>query len=243
MSNRSFRIAAVAAFLLAGVAAGADDAPKNLKVFPKDTGRQELIGVMKQWSQALGVRCDHCHVQAVPGDFQSFDFASDDKDTKNIARRMFEMVRNLNAATLPNAAGEDDARVSCVTCHRGLTNPATIDRVMLRSVDHDGAAAAVARYLELRARYYGSGSYDFGPRALLPLIESLAQRDGGVDDALRFAEMIAELYPEDADSRLVQAQLLLEKGDKAGAAAALAKALELDPDSRQAERLRRQLER
>jgi hypothetical protein len=242
MINRmSLAAVVVTAILMAGACARADDAPKNLKVLPKDMSRQEVISVMKNWTQALGVRCDYCHVQTVPGDFESFDWASDEKEHKITARRMVQMAMDLNGKALPDAAGEKDAQVACVTCHRGLTNPATIDKVMLEVVDKDGATAAVAKYRELRGSYYGSGSYDFRPSALAPVIETLVGRDKGLDGALLFGELNVELNPDDADSRVMLGTLLLQKGDKKGAAAAANKAQELQPDNRQAARLLKQL--
>jgi hypothetical protein len=37
-------------------------APTNLKVLPKTSTRQEVINVMRPFTRALGVRCQHCHV-------------------------------------------------------------------------------------------------------------------------------------------------------------------------------------
>jgi hypothetical protein len=87
------------------------DPPQNLKVFPKDTPRQRLMGTMNGWTRALGVKCDHCHVQG--------DFAKDEKPTKEVARSMVKMMGNLrqNADTFfPEGRIQ---KVSCWTCHRG----------------------------------------------------------------------------------------------------------------------------
>ena len=107
---RVVAVGALAGALLSGVpAARADEELKNLKVFPSSTTKRELTETMKQWSQALGVRCDFCHEQKVPGDFQSIDFASDKIGHKLVARRMLGMVNELNGGPLPRAAGEDSA--------------------------------------------------------------------------------------------------------------------------------------
>src|SRR5262245_43797428 len=70
---------AAALLLIAGAAfaqAPAQEAPKNLKVLPKDWSRPQVIAVMQNFTAALGVGCDYCHVQqqGTPP-----DFASDDK--------------------------------------------------------------------------------------------------------------------------------------------------------------------
>ena len=46
------------AALGAAPAARADDELKFLKVFPPTTTKRELVETLKQWNQALGVRCE-----------------------------------------------------------------------------------------------------------------------------------------------------------------------------------------
>ena len=80
---------------------------KNLEFFPKDISRAELTQRMREFSLALGVRCQHCHTG---GDGISFDgviFDSDDKAPKRTARAMLKMMDQLNTVTLaqlPNRA-------------------------------------------------------------------------------------------------------------------------------------------
>jgi len=231
----------LAVVLTAPAPARADDEElKNIKVFPKDITKRQLENVMHGWTRALGVHCTHCHEQKVPGDFRSIDFASDAIDKKETARRMFTMVKNLNAGPLPKAAGEDDAYVSCVTCHRGLPNPATLDQVVLQTAKKDGIGAAVQKYRDLRDQYYGSGSYDFGPESLDPAIQKLAKEPDGLDAAKGLVDLDVEMFPENAEIRVMLAQVLMMKGDQAGAEAAVDDALKLDPENRHAQRLKQQ---
>lgn len=227
--------------LIAAPPARADEELKNLKVFPPTISKRELVDVMKQWNQALGVRCDFCHEQKVPGDFQSIDFASDKVGHKAVARRMFTLVRDLNAGPLPVAAGEDDAAVSCVTCHRGLPTPTTLDRVVLRATREQGVEAGLRKYRELRERYYGSGSFDFGPQSLQTVAETLAAEPAQLDAALAVGRLNIEMNPAYADGYVAVAQILDLKHDAAGALAAVQKALELDPGHRHAQRLKEKL--
>jgi len=103
----------------------ADPPHKNLKILPADMSRTQLISTMKFFAQSLGVRCTYCHVGAEGQPLSTFDFASDAKDHKQTARAMMAMVATLNAKTLPAATGLPDAKVTCFTCHRGSTKPAT----------------------------------------------------------------------------------------------------------------------
>ncbi|MBK8165128.1 MAG: c-type cytochrome [bacterium] len=223
------------------VAIAADDDPKNLTVFPKDISKRELVDTMKQWTQALGVRCDFCHEQKVPGDFQSIDFASDKVGHKDVARRMYTMMRDLNGGPLPKAAGEDDAAVNCFTCHRGLPSPTTLERVVLRAIREKGAEGGVQKYRELRERYYGSGSFDFSSGSLQSVTETLAAEPATLDAALTMARLNLEMNPKFADGHVVVAQILDLKQDKAGALTAVEEALKLDPNHRHAQRLKQKL--
>ncbi len=99
----------------------------NLQVLPKDTTRQNLLPVMKNFAQNLGVRCEHCHV-GEGNDLSKFDFASDAKPAKATARRMLLMVGTINGELLKDV-GEPAApgapKVTCFTCHRGAPKPLT----------------------------------------------------------------------------------------------------------------------
>ncbi|MBK6734367.1 MAG: c-type cytochrome [bacterium] len=241
--GRLIAAGALSAALLAGsgAASAADDELKNLTVFPKDISKRELVDTMKQWTQALGVRCDFCHEQKVPGDFQSIDFASDKVGHKEVARRMYTMVRDLNGGPLPKAAGEDDAAVNCFTCHRGLPSPTTLERVVLRATREKGAEGGVQKYRELRERYYGSGSFDFSPGTLQSVTETLAAETATLDAALAMARLNLEMNPKFADGHVAVAQILEMKQDKAGALTAVEEALKLDPNHRHAQRLKQKL--
>jgi len=95
---------------------------KNLKVFPQDITRAQLLSNMKLFSQSLGVRCTYCHVGTEGQPLSTFDFASDAKEHKVIARDMLRMAHRLNT-DLPGITGDPSARISCFTCHRGSEKP------------------------------------------------------------------------------------------------------------------------
>ena len=99
---------------------------QNLQVLSDTLSRDELRAEMDRFKDALGVRCSFCHVRTDDG----MDFVSDDRGHKRIAREMIRLERRLNGADLPAIAGLDAhgaPEVTCWTCHRGETRPATAD--------------------------------------------------------------------------------------------------------------------
>jgi len=93
---------------------------KNLKVFPKDIPRAQLISNMKGFAQALGVRCTYCHVGEEGKPLSTFDFASDAKAHKVRAREMLVMAHRINQQDF-----DGQMKVTCFTCHRGSTDAPT----------------------------------------------------------------------------------------------------------------------
>ena len=97
---------------------------KNLRVLPKDISQEQLFPIMKSFAQSLGVRCVHCHVGEEGKPLSTFDFASDAKKEKLVARKMLVMVHKINSEEL-GIKDMKDAKVTCFTCHRGATKPLT----------------------------------------------------------------------------------------------------------------------
>lgn len=100
---------------------------KNLKVLPQNITHDELISTMRGFARALGTKCEHCHVP-IPGQENKFEFSSDAKPEKKIARTMILMTRNINGnyvEKLPHDPAEHDEHVTvtCWTCHRGHIQP------------------------------------------------------------------------------------------------------------------------
>lgn len=88
----------------------------NLKVFPKDVKKDDLVRAMRAFSQGLGVRCDHCHVLTP----ESQDFASDKKPEKQMARGMMGLVHKLNTDFFTY---KDAPKATCFMCHHGEKKP------------------------------------------------------------------------------------------------------------------------
>ncbi|MDQ3012890.1 MAG: c-type cytochrome [Acidobacteriota bacterium] len=90
---------------------------KNIRVL---TGmpNSQLLPVMHLMRASLGVRCDYCHVA------ENGKYWMDDKPAKQAARRMLQMVAEINQK---NFGGQPV--VTCNSCHRGQTNPAAVPGV------------------------------------------------------------------------------------------------------------------
>lgn len=205
----------------------------NLKILPKDMPKRELMDVMRNFSAALGVGCEHCHVEKPDGD----DFAADDKAPKRAARAMMQMANDINQRLLPTAGLESPMQVRCITCHRGLTKPQTLDVVLTAEIGKGGVAAAAARYRELRRQYYGSGSYDFGPRPLNTVAETLARGQNNVDGALELLKLNEEFNADKVDTYLAIGQLHAMKGNTDAAVASIERALKLEPENQRAKQM------
>lgn len=207
----------------------------NLKVLPKKITKDDLVSTMRQFSIALGVRCNNCHAQADSG--KGMDFASDAKREKASARVMMKMVDQINKKWLPKTSMKSPAKVQCITCHRGVASPKTLTDVMKEAVRKDGIDAALQKYNELRSKYYGSGSYDFGPGSLNALAEWVARERKDIDGAITIAKFSIGRDPAVADSHILLGNFQAMKGDKAAAIESLKHALELDPENRRAQEL------
>ena len=120
----------VICFMLAAASAEAQQPASAGATRPKLQVLQELpeaqlFILMNLVAESLGVRCDHCHVQAkpdltrTPANVGGWVWDSDDKPAKKIARDMMRMVVDLNKASFGGRS-----RVTCYTCHQGALDPA-----------------------------------------------------------------------------------------------------------------------
>ena len=205
----------------------------NLQIIPKDTPRAQVLQTMQAITAALGVQCNYCHVFEGRGGRN--DMAADDKPTKKAARGMMLLTREINGK-LPDAVGkpaEAATRVGCATCHRGVPIPKQLTDVVTDAAASGGAAAGLAKYKELREKFYGGQSYDFSENGLLQIAQR-ANAANKPDDAVAYLQANLEYYPKSARSYLLMSQAHMAKQDKAAALKDLEKAIELDPNNAQA---------
>jgi hypothetical protein len=99
--------------------------PTNLQVLPKDISTDDLVKLMRGYSQALGVHCNFCH--EVNEQTHKPNFAADTKEDKGFARTMIAMTQEINTKFMPQINDPDakpaDKTVTCGTCHRGNQMP------------------------------------------------------------------------------------------------------------------------
>jgi len=221
--------------ILLGPARSAAQIPEkfqNLQFFPKDIERRELLNNMRDFSFALGVRCEYCHV-GEGLDLSHFDFISDTKTTKKIAREMLRMVEQINSTALPRLQryGKDPANlvtVRCITCHRGQPRPLMIEEVLRQVIASDGIEAAVEKYKALRERYYGEFTYDFSAQTIDEFGFQLVQEDRPAD-ALAILQLALEYFPGSANGWYYLGRAQESLGHTDEAVAAYRKALEIRP--------------
>ena len=215
-----------------GQRGGAQPAPTNLQILPKDSSRDQVLQVMQQFTASLGVQCSYCHVQEGRGGRN--DMASDEKPPKKTARQMMVFARELNEklpAVVGKSAGET-TRVGCATCHRGVPIPKQITDLMTEAAAGGGASAGIAKFKELREKFYGGQSYDFGETPMFTMAQR-ANTANKYDDALAYLQTNLEYFPKSVRTYAAIAQMKNARGDKAGAIQALEKAIELDPNNAQ----------
>ncbi len=124
--------AIIVAILFIGIAAQKPvdaDQHKNLKVLPQNISDDSLDMIMDGFKASLGVKCSFCHARQKQ-DSTKLDFPSDDKEEKQIARRMMIMTNEINQKYFNFSDSANSANiingnitVTCTTCHRGEPHP------------------------------------------------------------------------------------------------------------------------
>jgi len=187
---------------------------QNLKVFPKDVDPRVLRATMSQFTRALGVRCSHCHVGGEDGQpHRREDFPRDDKPTKEKARAMMRMTRDLNEKYLAalDTRSHPPVQVQCFTCHRGVAQPRTLQETLQLAYATGGLDSARTRYTFLRDRYYGRAAYDFGEVPLADVAAAL--RDSGhVADAASLMDLNVQWNPNSAFAKRQHAEMTVFQG-------------------------------
>jgi len=207
------------------------DSLVNVKVIPHSTPVIQVVGMMRNITQALGVRCQFCHVGEEGLPLARFDFVKDEKRAKLVARQMMRMVEEINRRidTLPH--GTDHAHqsvdVTCATCHRGVSRPVPLFQLVLEAATAAGADSAMRLYRTLRARHYGGDAYDFSESSL-NIAAFRTGRAGQYDDALALLRLNEEVFPNSSGTSLFRGNINLMKGDTAAAADAFREAVRRD---------------
>ena len=206
----------------------------NVQVFPKSTPVMDVVGAMRNFTSSLGVRCQFCHVGSEGQPLSQFDFASDQKRNKVVARQMMRMLAEVNRR-LDTIPGRDHPAITatCATCHRGVSRPVPLSQLVQEYAVSVSADSAISAYKILRARYYGRDAYDFSEQSLNAAAFRTA-RAGKVDDALKLLQYNEGLYPNSSGMSVFKGNILLMKGDTTGAEAAFREAIKRDSTNNEA---------
>jgi hypothetical protein len=232
LAMKSLLLAATSVCFFATVAAQAPgkfppDSLVNVKVIPKNTPVMQVVGMMRNFAGALGVRCPFCHVGQEGQPLSSFDFAKDDKRTKLTARQMMRMVEEINHRldTLPeHEKMMSHVEVTCMTCHRGVNKPMPLEQLVMETAQTSGADSAARAYRALRERYYGRAAYDFG-EPTLDIAAFRLGRAGKFDEAFAILKLNEEQFPSSSNLSLFRGNIHLMKGDTAAAVASFREAV------------------
>ena len=150
---------------------------------------------------------------------------------------IFDDPKNLEV--LPEDISAEDLRQTmrgfaqgtgsrCSACHVGKVEAdlSTYDF----SIDDEGIDQSVAKFRELRERYYGGYTFDFSERVLMRITEYLGAQDE-LDAAMVFVNLNLECFPQSSRTYVLRAQVLTEQGDIDAARSDYETALAMEPDS------------
>ena len=161
----------------------AGEVMKNVQVL-KSVPASEWNNVMYFIAGSLGVGCEHCHTQP---------YDADTKQPKQTARRMMQMVQDINGANF-----EGKPVVTCNTCHRGSVQPRGIPTLWSKTPDE--IAAYKRKLQDDRAGKSAPTAVPASPPESLPtakqVFEKYRQAVGAPFRTLHLAAIIAgDLQP------------------------------------------------
>ncbi len=105
----------------------AEQAFKNIQVL-KGMPESQVIGAMAYMEASLGAKdCEYCHVKT--GEY-TWEWDKDDKQKKQTARKMVQMVLDINKTSF-NGRPE----VTCYTCHQGHEHPVAVPSLPLPAAE------------------------------------------------------------------------------------------------------------
>ena len=183
----------------------------------------DRVSQMQSIAQSLGVQCSYCH-SAPRG-------SGEPEPKKEIARAMMAMTDDINAR-IHAATGKGAGQVTdiqCAYCHRGVPLPRPIGDIVWQTTRDKGVAAAIEQYRDLRQRFFGRSTYDFGEDALLAVSQQMA--NARADDAIALTKLNLEFYPQSVRTYVALAFAQTRKLDDESAMASLEKALEIQPEN------------
>jgi tetratricopeptide (TPR) repeat protein len=221
---RTVGILALIALSLAGAAQEQPD-PTNLQILPAGMSFGEVQSVMRSFALGLDVRCTYCHVANEAEN--KMDFASDEKEHKKTARLMMKMTKAINDQHLVDVR-HHGVKVTCATCHNGKNTPISLQEVLEDRLLEAGINSAVAKYRQLRDKYYGRSAYDFGEQVLIDTGDKLRNAKD-LTNALPIYKLNLEHYPNSYRTHTQVARVYRSLRDTTAAIRQFEIALEIEP--------------
>lgn len=204
------------------------DSLVNVKVIPKKTPVVQVVGMMRNFAGGLGVRCTFCHEGEEGKPLETYDFPSDKKRPKLVARQMMRMVEEINARldTIPSRPTAK-VEVTCRTCHHGVSRPMPLSQVVIEASMAAGADSGVRAYQALRDKFYGRDAYDFGEGSLNVAAFRLG-REKRFEEAFKILDLNEQQFPGSSGMSVFRGNILLMKGDTAKAGDSFREAVKRD---------------
>jgi photosynthetic reaction center cytochrome c subunit len=169
---------------------------KNIQVL-KGIPSDQIIPTMRVITAALGVRCNFCHVEG--------HFDEDAKPPKEVARSMMRMMSSINQNHF-----EGTREVTCYSCHRGATKPATMSPVENQSTGIEPARNEFSTGTGARPEHEMLSS-DL-PTAN-QLIDKFIQAVGGASALSKITTRV-ETGSEEVEGKSVRVQIVNKGPDK-----------------------------
>jgi len=208
--------------------------PKNLQFYPKDMPRPELIARMREFSFALGVGCEHCHVDEHEGPNPREDFATDEKPAKVKARAMLVMTKEINDDLLEKIPHRvtPGVNVSCATCHHGLPVPQSLSERLTAAAVAGGADSVNADLTVLHTEA-DFGRFDVSEWGVNEAARALS-RAGKREEAMAALKNNLAVHPTSEAIPAIMADVHVAMGDTAAAVALLKDLVAKNPENRRA---------
>ena len=218
-------VAGLFAMLVASQAASAETV--KIGFITSLSGPAGVIGKHMQDSVELALD----HLGRKVGGLETEVIYGDDQRKPDVGKQLAdEMLKKHRVQFVSGKSAADAVKVDCATCHRGVPVPKPLRDLVLESTVREGPDAAAKLYRDLRAKYYGSQSYDFSEQTLITVTDRLAQ--SRPDAAIVMADLNLEFYPKSWRSYLAKGIAQSRRLDTTpDAVASFRKALEIDPDN------------
>jgi hypothetical protein len=211
--------------------------PQNLQVLPASLSTDSVFSLMLNVADALGVTCGHCHVGGDNATWDSTNFRTDTIPAKLLARAMFRLTDRLNAELLPPIVPPEATRVpvSCMTCHRGILRPMSLQDTLMRAILHFGADSGAATYSRIRQKYAGRMTFDLTEYPLIDLASRLVGAGRAADGAMML-EADAREFPNSTNVAYQLAGTYELAGDRQRAIVGFRRVLLMQPNHAGAQR-------